>query len=222
MIKLIALLTMLIDHMGAVLFPDAVILRVIGRLSMPLFAYCVARGFYHSKERGSLPKYWRNMAIFAVVSQLPYDGMASVGLNIGFTWLLALLLLTVVTTRFRALWQRAIMLVLVGALVIAPVWFGVFPVEYGIYGVLAPLLFYCLISTRKENLLNYFLVLVALWIYFICVQQGSLIQIISVFSAFILALCKKHDRKIRIPKWVSYVFYPAHIALLLIIAHIAG
>ena len=39
MIKLIAALTMLTDHIGLVLFPDVLMLRLVGRLSMPLFAH---------------------------------------------------------------------------------------------------------------------------------------------------------------------------------------
>ena len=48
MIKLLATLFMFIDHVGMILFPDIRDLRLIGRISMPLFAYCVARGFYYT------------------------------------------------------------------------------------------------------------------------------------------------------------------------------
>ena len=37
-LKLIALVTMTIDHVGLLLLPQLVILRIIGRLSMPLYA----------------------------------------------------------------------------------------------------------------------------------------------------------------------------------------
>ncbi len=36
---------MLIDHLGAVLFPEVIILRMIGRLSFPIFAYLIAIGY---------------------------------------------------------------------------------------------------------------------------------------------------------------------------------
>ena len=48
MLKLIACLTMIIDHIGVIFFPSMLIFRIIGRLSMPLFAYSLAKGF----------KYW--------------------------------------------------------------------------------------------------------------------------------------------------------------------
>lgn len=39
-IKILAALFMLIDHAGLILFPEIIILRYIGRLSFPLFAFC--------------------------------------------------------------------------------------------------------------------------------------------------------------------------------------
>ena len=68
MIKALAALFMLIDHIGMILFPQAYVLRIVGRLSMPLFAYSVARGFYYSDTKGKAKRYARNLLIFAVVS----------------------------------------------------------------------------------------------------------------------------------------------------------
>lgn len=214
MIKLIALLTMLIDHIGAVLFPELVFFRTIGRLSMPLFAYCIARGFYYSKQHGTIRKYIRNMVIFAFVSQLPYDILPFEGLNIGFTWLIALLLLVICTAKYKAVWQKIFVFVAAFATVYVSIRSGVLPVDAGIYGILIALLFYFLISTKKENLTSYFLVLVLTWIYFACTQENAVIQIVSVFSAFVLALCRKYDSLVKLPKWASYVFYPAHMVIL--------
>lgn len=43
-LKIIACVTMLIDHIGMMFFPDVVVWRIIGRLSMPLFAFTFAEG----------------------------------------------------------------------------------------------------------------------------------------------------------------------------------
>ena len=42
-LKLIALVTMIIDHVGAIFFPQFIWLRYIGRLSMPIYAFLVCR-----------------------------------------------------------------------------------------------------------------------------------------------------------------------------------
>ena len=52
-LKILALVTMTIDHVGVVLLPQYLVLRIIGRLTYPIFAYMIAEGcFYtHSKRR---------------------------------------------------------------------------------------------------------------------------------------------------------------------------
>ena len=47
-LKLIALVTMTLDHIGVVLFPQAQWLRIVGRLAFPIFAYMIAEGCRHT------------------------------------------------------------------------------------------------------------------------------------------------------------------------------
>lgn len=50
-IKIIALILMLIDHIGE-FFPDSPIwLRWLGRIAAPLFFYALAVGFQHTRNR---------------------------------------------------------------------------------------------------------------------------------------------------------------------------
>ena len=56
----IALITMTIDHIGFLLFPKLTILRVIGRIAMPIFVFCLAEGFIHTKSR---QKYFRSFNV---------------------------------------------------------------------------------------------------------------------------------------------------------------
>ena len=50
-LKLIAMLTMTIDHIGMQLFPRLLWLRIIGRLAMPIYAYMIAEGCRHTRDR---------------------------------------------------------------------------------------------------------------------------------------------------------------------------
>ena len=49
-LQLIAMITMLIDHVGAAFFPDQLEWRVIGRISFPIYAYCIVLGYRHTKN----------------------------------------------------------------------------------------------------------------------------------------------------------------------------
>lgn len=56
-LKIIAMITMLIDHIGVNLFPSVTIMRVIGRLSFPIFAYMIAEGCRYTRDRKKLSLY---------------------------------------------------------------------------------------------------------------------------------------------------------------------
>lgn len=77
-LKLIALLAMLIDHVAVVLGTDgwdtlpmnSEWLRYIGRISFPIFAFCIVNGWTHSRDR---KKYFQRLCLCAAVSQIPYS-----------------------------------------------------------------------------------------------------------------------------------------------------
>lgn len=52
-LKIIACVSMLVDHIGMILFPDVVALRIVGRLAIPLFAFTFAEGCYYSHKRSA-------------------------------------------------------------------------------------------------------------------------------------------------------------------------
>ena len=50
-LKIIALISMTVDHVGVMLFPNTEIFRIIGRIAMPIFAFMIAEGCYYSKHK---------------------------------------------------------------------------------------------------------------------------------------------------------------------------
>ena len=110
------MITMLIDHIGACVFErglllvdeirnDAAlfemlrntdrILRLIGRVSFPIFCFLLVEGFFHTHN---LKKYILNLGIFALISEPVYD-LACAGTlfslgqqNVLFTLLLGLII----------------------------------------------------------------------------------------------------------------------------------
>jgi hypothetical protein len=69
LLKIIAIVTMVLDHIAAILYPDLLILHIIGRLAFPLFAYLVVLGVESTKKPR---KYMATLLLFAVISQVPY------------------------------------------------------------------------------------------------------------------------------------------------------
>lgn len=94
-LKGIAAALMLTDHVGAILLPEVLALRCVGRLAFPIFAFFIAEGYAHTRNFG---RYIRRLAILAVVSEIPFNlengaVFDPARQNVLFTFCLALLTL---------------------------------------------------------------------------------------------------------------------------------
>ena len=73
-LKIIAIVTMLIDHTGAILIPYDNGLywpaRMIGRIAFPIFIFMLVEGFHHTSD---IRKYLTRLGIFAFLSEIPFD-----------------------------------------------------------------------------------------------------------------------------------------------------
>ena len=74
LLRVIAMLTMLIDHLGFGFVETAAWMRVVGRCAFILYAFLMAESYYHLRNK---PDRLRNhvikLALLAVVSEVPYD-----------------------------------------------------------------------------------------------------------------------------------------------------
>ncbi|MDF2673199.1 MAG: conjugal transfer protein TraX, partial [Clostridiales bacterium] len=69
-LKILAMVTMFIDHVGYMFFPGQMLYRTIGRLAFPIFAYQIAIGY---SKTSNLKKYVERLFIFALITQIPYS-----------------------------------------------------------------------------------------------------------------------------------------------------
>ncbi len=98
-LKCIALICMVIDHTGAILFPELRWMRYLGRLAFPIYAFLIVEGYVHTRN---VRKYILRLAVFAVISDVPFD-IAAFGMwfdpghqNVFFTLLMGLLALVII------------------------------------------------------------------------------------------------------------------------------
>ncbi len=73
-LKIIAMVTMLIDHCGDVFFPRLYFMRVIGRVAMPLYSLMLADSCRHLKDRPDrMRRFLAFLAVSALISEPFYD-----------------------------------------------------------------------------------------------------------------------------------------------------
>ncbi|MDR1531845.1 MAG: conjugal transfer protein TraX [Clostridiales bacterium] len=82
-LKIIAVVTMIIDHTGAIFGNQLTdneywLMRSIGRIAFPIFVYLIAEGARHTR---SMPRYLLRLGTFALISEIPFDIFLNLGLN---------------------------------------------------------------------------------------------------------------------------------------------
>ena len=191
MLKALAMVIMLTDHIGAFLVdqsdPAYLPLRTVGRLAFPIFCFLIAEGAYYTR---SMPKYLANLAAFAFISTPPYNLVhgspwnSPDNVNVFFTLFLGLAAVYSISglpqTVFRKLGKRKLAenklaCALFGLPLCAFCYYAAYLMEtdYGEYGVAAILIFWLLRKRPVEAWIGFFLLTSAFFCFFIAVRNAS-------------------------------------------------
>lgn len=214
LLKLIAAVTMLIDHAGLVLFPQASWMRIVGRLAFPIFAFCIAEGFRYTRSRG---KYFLRLFVLGALCQLVYyfaAGDTLLGILITFSLSILLMWLadwTKVAFREGKRSRWALLGACAAALAAVFVFCRYVEVDYGFFGILLPV-WISLFDDRWQRLAAMGIGLAAL-----CAEGGLTRQWYSMLSLPLVALYNGQPGRYRM-KYFFYIFYPVHLAALQMIA----
>lgn len=218
-LKVIAIISMLFDHVGGSFFPQYPIFRWIGRLAFPIFCYCLTVGLLYTHD---IKRYFGRLAIFAVISQpfyaLKVDHTAFLenltNWNIFFTLLLSLLFMWGITHRK---WYG----ICTAVIALATLCIGNF--DYSLTGVVLMLIFY---YCRNKPWLGAVIFIASYVPAFFGGDPSDPLALIvggyaidwTVFSmlAAPLIFYPTHTG-IKINKWFFYAFYPVHLAAIFLI-----
>lgn len=201
-LKMLGILTMFVDHVGYIFFPEARILRIIGRLAFPIFTYLLAEGFFYTRD---VKKYLFRLGLFAVVSEIPFD-LAFQGellelshQNVFFTLFFGVLMLWLMSKAKYMLLQYGVVIAMILVC-------RLLNTDYSSVGILLIFVFSVFRERKIEKLLLAGLV-------FLGMTGG--IQWCAVLALPLIALHNgEQGRKM---KWFFYLFYPVHLMVLYLI-----
>ena len=234
LIKLLACIFMLIDHAGKMLFPQLMVMRLIGRLAFPMFAYSIAVGAVYTHDP---IRYLSRIALLALIAQPLYalglDHANSAMFAVPFfenplgalrafyvhSWekpsiLLSLFLgLSVLTALRRKQWALALFVYILCER------FSAF-LDYGAAGVRLMILFYALCAYPKAALLlvSAYMISWSRGIGYVFFGHSFGMRIFALPA--VIFCCLPLPRRLRLPRWLIYAFYPAHLIFLAIASRI--
>ena len=211
MLKIIAMVSMVSDHVGDLFFPGVMWLRMIGRLAMPIFSFCIAEGYAHTKNKN---KYLLRLGIFALISEIPFDlafeGKVGFGhQNIMLTFFLSILALKIFDL-IRGEEPRNIGKTVLGTLAVL-VMAGLallLRADYTIFAVIAVFLFYVLRNRHP-------LVRSGAGVGFLALTRTMGYYCTTGFS--LIPLLLYNGKRGRGLKWLFYAFYPGHLLALFVL-----
>lgn len=217
-LKILAIILMTIDHVGMEIFPQFRFMRIIGRLAFPIFAFMIAEGCHHTKNR---KKYLITMAGFALVCQIVYTvALKSLYMCILVTFTLSIILICMLdfAREKKKLWAWAVAALVLVAVIcvtyIVPRRFRIrdFGVDYGIVGVLVPVFIY-LGRNKLEKL-----VLTAFILCVLCMDYHG-IQWYCLLALPLLALYNGERGKMKM-KYLFYFYYPLHLVVIHFLSYV--
>ena len=206
-LKLIAMVSMVFDHVGDNFFPEQTWMRVIGRMALPIFAFCVAEGYLHTRNR---KKYLLRLGVFALVSEIPFDLVTAGKLlefghqNIMLTFFWAILGLLCYDALREKLKKGGLVLGIFVLLLFAGASL-ILGLDYNFLAVGLIFLYYLLRDKAP------------LWRNAVGMAFHAMLRNVGIYWFGLLGflfLFLYNGKKGRGLKWLFYLFYPGHLLLI--------
>jgi hypothetical protein len=220
-LKLIATITMLLDHIGFVY--NINYFRVAGRVAFPIYAFLIASGCHHTKN---LKKYILRLFMFAIISEIPYNMLFNVGMgkeqlvffdntsqNVFFTLFLGAFLIyaysNLLEIHKNINIKKGLLFILIFGITLYVAY--KFRVDYSMLGV--SLIFFIYVLNNK-----YIPILLFALINYYPFGMVSIYNLKFFISALIpiVLIAFYNGKKGYDIKWLFYVFYPLHMIILAI------
>lgn len=224
-LKLIAAIAMVVDHIGVIFFPEIRLLRMIGRLSFPIFAFMIAEGCKHTRNK---LRYFLTVAALALSFQVVYFfALRKINMCIFVTFALSILMIYAMQYLKQTLFDEnaSLLKMLLACLIFFGLVIAAFAInlvvdmDYGFAGCMVPVFASIFVSTentpdRVKRLDNNYTQVFALSIGLLALAlNNTTIQFLSFLTVPLLLMYSGKRGRLKL-KYFFYIFYPAHLVIL--------
>lgn len=226
-LKCIAIVTMLIDHVGITWIKHTNILNVIGRIAFPIFAFQISEGYTHTKN---VKKYFIRLVLFAIISQVPFVLFSSIfttsySLNIFCTLslgLLSILLYDKISNsnfdfckNFKVN-KTVKQFIGIFIAVILGVISQTLKFDYGFFGIAIIFMFYLFKNDKAAMVISFATACIIKYgISIITYGYHYLYVLLCLFTILpIIFICMYNGKQGKKVKYLIYLFYPVHLLIL--------
>ena len=222
-LKLIAIIAMTVDHFSDLIYPNfpakpvPILLHIIGRLTAPIMWFFISEGYHYTHN---VKKYILRLGFFAVISHFAYCfafGISFVPFRTGIfnqTSVMYPLFIAVVV-----LWLQDTDIHISGwikhVIIFVLVW-SAFPADWSCIAVLAILAMYRARGNLNRQM-GRMMLLVFLYAVVSFLFVNRVYGLIQLFVILVYPLLWQYNGergKIKWTKWLFYIYYPAHLAVI--------
>ena len=252
-LKIIAIIIMVIDHIGRYFYQEFdqntyYILRSIGRIAMPIFAYLIVQGFFYTKN---VKKYIFRIFSLATIAQV---GLLMLGfinqeyypdywtgvnnyLGVLYSYFLSLILLTIIDRKIiiKRLNEKQNLFIRINIFILIVLIYLNFQIEFDMVVPFMILELYAIEKifekdnklllkqtekiTNKKRILYLFLILICLIVSTLFIGYSSGCKYVMIISIIFIALYNgENGQKNKIIQYLFYLIFPLQHIVLYLLA----
>lgn len=219
-LKIVACISMLLDHIGIIFFPQYIIFRILGRIAFPIFAFMIAEGCFYTKNKLKRLLVMSSFALIMQIGLYMFTGMTDFNIFIHFS--LSIIVIYLFDYIEEKIKNKQLIFAIITTLatillLLYLYWFSenynYLYSNYGIFAIIMPVVLY-VIKKYLPNINHIVCVpVICIFMYLMLLKIKFPYQLFGMLSCLFIILYNGKKGKLNL-KYLFYIFYPLHFIIL--------
>lgn len=219
-LKIVACISMLLDHIGFIFFPQYIIFRILGRIAFPIFAFMIAEGCFYTKNKSKRLLVMSSFALIMQIGLYMFTGMTDFNIFIHFS--LSIIVIYLFDYIEEKIKNKQLIFAIITTLatillLLYLYWFSenynYLYSNYGIFAIIMPVVLY-VIKKYLPNINHIVCVpVICIFMYLMLLKIKFPYQLFGMLSCLFIILYNGKKGKLNL-KYLFYIFYPLHFIIL--------